>query len=113
MINFSASLTLVVAALIGAFAFEMIPALTGDARLVAAAMIVFATSILAESAGFAPRVLQWSRSSTRAAASAASSPAASARWTSAASTPPTIRRDRDALARKDEALRQLSAMRGR
>ena len=56
MINLMGIVTLVVAVLIGATFFAAVP-LTGDLRLVASAVILFGTSVLAEVVGVQPRVL--------------------------------------------------------
>ncbi len=57
MINFMGILTLLVAVLIGATLFEVFPALGGDARIAVGALVLFATSLLAELVGVQPRVL--------------------------------------------------------
>ncbi|MEZ4383140.1 MAG: hypothetical protein R3A79_17565 [Nannocystaceae bacterium] len=57
IINLMGILTLVAAGLIAAMAFEAAPSLVGDARVIAAAGIVFATSVVAELLGMPARVL--------------------------------------------------------
>ncbi|MCA9638472.1 MAG: hypothetical protein KC420_20730, partial [Myxococcales bacterium] len=56
IINLSAILTLLAALLIGAMVFEVLPDLSGDARMVAGGAVLFFTSLIAETIGLAPRV---------------------------------------------------------
>jgi hypothetical protein len=57
IINLMGILTLIAAGLIAVMAFEAFPSLVGDARVIAAAGIVFATSVIAEVIGLPPRLL--------------------------------------------------------